>query len=169
MLMSESNPSNPTGSNRPGATAGAFQTPDFAQLSVLLGNLMPLLMRFQFQVLESPVQAGPGSPHFQQPLFPQPMLDHQAAVLLVEDIAAGPLRTLTSYLEVNAPKNSALGDCVPLVTRAKQSFAAHEYGQALNLIWLAYRAITMIQASDPKVPPLQTARQESSDQFSSLH
>jgi len=167
--MSDSNPSNPTGSNRPGTTAGAFQAPDFAQLSVLLGNLMPLLMRFQFQVLEPPVQAGLSGSQFQQPLFPRPMLDHQAAVLLVEDIVAGPLRTLTSYLEANAAKNSAIGDCVPLVTRAQQSYAAREYAQALNLIWLAYRAITMIQASDPKVQPIQTARQELSNQFSSVH
>lgn len=167
--MSESNPSNPAGSNRPGTTAGAFQTPDFAQLSVLLRNLMPLLMRFQFQVLDSPVQAGPGSLHFQQPQFPQLMLDHQAAVVLTEDIVAGPLRTLTSYLEANGSKNSALNDCVPLVTRARQSFAAREYAQALNLIWMAYRAIATIQASDPKVPPIQTARQDPSDQLSSLH
>jgi hypothetical protein len=165
--MSESNPPNPAGSNRPGT--GAFQTPDFGQLAVLLGNLMPLLMRFQFQVLESPVQAGLGHAQFQQPQFQQPMFDHQAALLLVEDIVAGPLRTLASYLEANAPKNSALGDCVPLVAQAKQSFAARDYAQALNVIWMAYRAITMIRASDPKVPPIQTARPDPSDQLSSLH
>jgi hypothetical protein len=162
--MSESNPSNPTGPNRPGAMPGAFQTPDFAQLAVLLGNLMPLLMRFQFQVLEPPVQVGLGNTQFAPPMY-----DHQAAVLLVEDIVTGPLRTLVSYLEANAPKNPALNDCVPLVAQAKQSFAARDYAQALNVIWMAYRAITMIRASDPKVPPLQTARQDASDQLSSVH
>jgi hypothetical protein len=162
--MSESNPSNPTGSNRPGVTAGAFQTPDFGQLAVLLGNLMPLLMRFQFQVLDSPVQGGPGN----MPVSPL-MFDHQAAVLLVEDIVTGPLRTLASYLEANAPKNPALNDCVPLINQAKQSFAARDYAQTLNVIWMAYRAIAMIRASDPKVAPLQTARPDPSDQLSSLH
>jgi hypothetical protein len=162
--MSESNPSNPTGPNRPGAMGGAFQTPDLAQLAMLLGNLMPLLMRFQFQAFESPVQGGLGQARFSEQMF-----DHQAAVLLVEDIVSGPLRTVASYLEGNASKSPALNDCAPLVAQAKQRFAARDYAQALNLIWMAYRAITVIRASDPKVPSIQTARQDSSDQLSSLH
>jgi hypothetical protein len=164
--MSESNPSNPTSSNRPGATAGAFQTPDFSQLAMLLGNLMPLLLRLQSQVLEPPFQASPLQAGLGYPRFPESAFDHQAAVLLVGDIVAGPLRTLTGYLEANAPKNSALNDCLPFVSRAKQSFAAREYAQALNLIGMAYRAITTIRASDPKIPPIHA---DPSEQHSSLH
>jgi hypothetical protein len=71
--MSDSNPSAAT-------AAGLQQSPEIQQLIGLLGNLMPLLLRFQTPGLEQPFLAGAGS----FPV-PDPALDQQAAVNLVSD------------------------------------------------------------------------------------
>jgi len=130
---------------------------------------MPLLLRFQpqgfqSQILEPPFQAGPGN--F---MVPNPALDHQAAVNLVADITADSLRTLSTYLEAHAAQHAGLESCVPIVTQAAHRFAARDYAQAFDLIWLAYRAIETVRAANPQVPPLRTGAQASSDQASSLH
>lgn len=161
--MSESNP-NPTASNRSAAGAAGSPAPDFQQLVALLGNLMPLLLRFQSQVLEPPFQFG-----FGHPTAPDATLDHQAAVSLVEDMIGGSLRTLSGYLDANAGQNGGLNNCVPIVAQATQNLAARNYGQAFNLIWMAYRAIITIRAADPRLPPLRAGGQAASDQHSSIH
>ena len=143
------------------------QPSDIQQLVGLLGNLMPLLLRFQSQafqpqVLEQPFQGGPGNA-----VFSNPALDHQAAENLVRDIIAGSLRTLSAYLETNAGRHAGLENCVPIVTQAAQRFAARDYTEAFNLIWLAYHTIETIRATDPQIPPLRGSGQAPADQTSS--
>src|SRR6266571_2831135 len=151
--MSVSNPSAATASQQP---------PDIQQLVGLLGSLMPLLLRFQSQIPEQSFQAMPGS--F---AIPNPALDRQAAESLIGDMIAESLRTLSAYLEANAGPYASLQSCVPIVTQAAHRFAARDYTQAFNLIWLTYRAIETIRAADPRIPPPRAA---ASDQpSSSIH
>src|SRR5216684_7522141 len=154
--MSASNPS--------AATASQSQpqppTPDIEQLVGLLSGLMPLLLHFQSQTQQQPYQAA----NF---VVPDPALDRQAAESLIGDMIADALRTLSAYLETNAGLHAGLESCVPIVTQAAHRFAARDYAQAFNLIWLTYRAIETIRAADPRLPLL---RQGSTDQTqSSLH
>jgi hypothetical protein len=143
--MPESNPYNPTSSR----STAAGSPPDFQQLVGLLGDLMPLLLRFQSQVLEQPFQGS-----FGQSFLQEPTLDHQAAVSLAEDMIGGLLKKLSGYLNANAGQNVGLNNCTPNLTQATQNLAARNYAQALNLIWMVYRAVTAIRAGDPKLPPL---------------
>lgn len=144
------------------SAATASQSPDIQQLIGLLGSLMPLLLRFQSQTLEQPFQAVPGN--F---VAPNPALDRQAAENMIGDMIAESLRTLSAYLETNAGQYAGLESCVPIVTQAAHRFAARDYAQAFNLIWLAYRTIETIRTADPRIPPPRAA---SSDQTSSsLH
>jgi hypothetical protein len=152
--MSDSNPSAATAS-QPGPS-------DIQQLVGLLGNLMPLLMRLQSQAFEQPFQTMPGS----LPI-PNPVLDRQAAENMIGDMIAESLRALSAFLEANAAQHAGLEYCVPIVTQAAHRFAARDYAQAFNLIWLTYRTIETIRAADPRLPLL---RQGSTDQTqSSLH
>ena len=123
---------------------------------------MPLLLRFQSQTLEQPFQAVPSN--F---VVPNPALDRQAAESLIGDMIAESLRTLSAYLEANAGLYADLQSCVPIVTQAAHRFAARDYAQAFNLIWLTYRAIETIRTADPRIPPPRAA---ASDQTpSSIH
>src|SRR5947207_15722724 len=161
--MAASNPSATTASQPP--------TPDIQQLVGLLGSLMPLLLRLQSQVF--PQQAFPQQafasqafpsqafePSFQSGFgnfaIPNPALDRQAAENFIGDIITEQLRTLSAYLEANAGQYAGLQNSVPIVTQAAHRFAARDYAQAFNLIWLAYRAIETARAADPKVPPPRT-------------
>jgi hypothetical protein len=152
--MSDSNPS--------AATASQPRPSDIQQLVGLLGNLMPLLMRLQSQAFEQPFQTMPGS----LPI-PNPVLDRHAAENMIGDMIAESLRALSAFLEANAAQHAGLENCVPIVTQAAHRFAARDYAQAFNLIWLTYRTIETIRAADPRLPLL---RQGSTDQTqSSLH
>jgi hypothetical protein len=139
--MSASNPS--------GAPAVEPPAADIQQLLALLEGLMPLLLRFQSQTLLQPHRG------FGSSLLPDPALDHQAAANLAGDITASLLRHLSAYLEIHAGRHPGLENCIPIVTQAAHNFAARDYAQALNLIWQAYRVITMVRAIDPQLPPLQ--------------
>ena len=141
----------------------ASQSSDVQQLVGLLGSLMPLLLRFQSQALEQQPFRG-STANF---VIPNPALDHQAAENLVADIIAGSLRRLSGYLEANAGRHTGLENGVPMVTQAAHRFAARDYAEAFNLIWLAYRAIEAVRATDPQLPPLRAAEQVSADQTSS--
>ena len=152
--MSASNPS--------AATASQSQppNPDVEQLVGLLSGLMPLLLHFQSQTQQQPYQAGNFA-------VPDPALDRQAAESLIRDMIAESLRTLSAYLEANAGPYASLQSCVPIVTQAAHRFAARDYTQAFNLVWLTYRAIETIRAADPRIPPPRAA---ASDQpSSSIH
>ena len=151
-------------SNPSAAAASQRQSPDIQQLVGLLGNLMPLLLRFQSQVLEPEFPVGSGSG-----VVPDPALDHQAAVNLVANVTSDSLRTLSAYLEANAGRHAGLESCVPIVTQAVHRFAARDYAQAFDLIWMAYRAIETFRAADPRIPPLRAGGQAPSDQASSIH
>jgi hypothetical protein len=150
--MSVSNPS--------AATASQPKSPDIEQLVGLLGSLMPLLLQFQSQTQEQPFQAG-------NVVVPNPALDRQAAENLIADMIAESLRTLSAYLETNAGLHAGLESCVPLVTQAAHRFAARDYAQAFNLIWLTYRAIETIRAADPRIPPPRAAASHQTS--SSIH
>ena len=97
-------------------------------------------------------------------MLQEPTLDHQAAVSLAEDMIGGLLKTLSGYLDANVGQNAGLNNCAPILAQATQNLAARNYAQALNLIWMVYRAITAIKAADPKLPPLggQSVNQHSS-------
>jgi hypothetical protein len=153
--MSVSNPSAATAS-QPKSQSPA-PDPDFEQLVGLLGSLMPLLLHFQSQTQQQPYQPG-------NVVVPNPALDRQAAENLIGDMIAESLRTLSAYLETNAGLHAGLESCVPNVTQAAHRFAARDYAQAFNLIWLTYRAIETIRAADPRIPPPRAA---ASDQTSS--
>jgi len=176
--MAASNPSATTASQSP--------TPDIQQLVGLLGNLMPLLLRLQSQVFPQQVfpqqafqeafasQAFPSQafePSFQSGFgnfaIPNPALDRQAAENFIGDIITEQLRTLSAYLEANAGQYAGLQNSVPIVTQAAHRFAARDYAQAFNLIWLAYRTIEAARLADPKVPPPRTASVDQT--LSSVH
>lgn len=164
------------------STTGADPSgaPDTQTVIGLLGSLMPLLLQIQLQSRDqSPMPIGPlpmgplppgpmpnGQPGSDQAglgypfgnIAPfNPMLDHQAAIHLVEDITADSLRTLSTFLEAYAPQHRGLESCVPIVTQAARCFAARNHAQTLALIWQAYRVITALRAANPQLPPLRQA------------
>jgi hypothetical protein len=152
--------------NSSAPAASQPQSSDVQQLVGLLGSLMPLLLRFQSQAFEQQQFRG-STANF---VIPNPALDHQAAENLVTDIIAGSLRRLSGYLEANAGRHAGLENGVPIVTQAAHRFAARDYAEAFNLIWLAYRSIEAVRATDPQLPPLRAAEQVSADQTaSSIH
>jgi hypothetical protein len=148
----------------PSAASGGPQSPDLQQLAAMLGHLMPLLLRFQSQVLEPAFQGGPDNA-----VVSNPSLDQQAAVSLAGDITAALLRNLSTYLETNAGQHAGLDSCIPIVTQAAHRFAARDYAQAFNLIWNAYRLIATIRAADPSIPPLQAGAEARSEETQSIH
>src|SRR3981081_4151472 len=140
--MAVSNPSAAT------ASKPKSQSPDLdiEQLVGLLGSLMPLLLHFQSQTQQQPYQAD----NF---MVPNPALDRQAAESLIGGVIAETLRPLSVYLESNAGLHAGLESCVPIVTQAAHRFAARDYAQAFNLIWLANRAIETAPGGAPQQPP----------------
>jgi len=151
-------------SNSSAATASQPKSqssePDIEQLVGLLGSLMPLLLQFQSQTQQQSYQPG-------NVVVPDPALDRQAAENLIGDMIAESLRTLSAYLESNAGLHAGLEGCVPNVTQAAHRFAARDYAQAFNLIWLTYRAIETIRAADPRIPPPRAAAPDQTS--SSIH
>jgi hypothetical protein len=147
--------------------------PDTQTIITLLDGLMPLLLQLQSQY--------PGQGYFRQsgPLppdpglgnlaSPNPMLDHQAASEMIEDINASALRTLSTYLENYANQRAALANVVPLVTQAARCFAARDQAQAFAFIWQAYRAISIARAMDPQLPPPRVAVSGPTSSASVLH
>ena len=152
--MSDPNPS--------AAAASQPRPSDIQQLVGLLGNLMPLLLRLQSQGFEQPLQTMLGNPP-----VTNAVLDRQASENMMGDMIAESLRSLSSYLETNAAQHAGLESCIPIVTQAAHSFAARDYAQAFNLIWMAYRTMETVRAADPRLPLLRRA---STDQTqSSVH
>jgi hypothetical protein len=164
--------------------ASTSAPPDTQTVIGLLGSLMPLLLQIQLQsgdqmYLPSPMPMGPlpmgpmppgpvptGQPSSDQAglgypfgnIAPfNPMLEHQAAIHLVEDINADSLRTLSTFLETYAPQHRGLESCIPIVTQAARCFAARNHAQTLSIIWQAYRVITALRAGNPQLPPLRQA------------
>jgi hypothetical protein len=149
--------------------------PDTQTIIGLLDGLLPLLLQLQSQYPGQGYfgQSGPVSPDFGIGLGnlapPNPMLDHQAASEMIEDINASALRTLSTYLENYANQRATLANVVPLVTQAARCFAARDQAQAFAFIWQAYRAITVARAMDPQLPPPRVAVSGSTSSASVLH
>ena len=149
--------------------------PDTQTLIGLLGSLMPLLLQLQSQYPGQGYfgQPGPVPSDFGiglgNPTSPNPMLDHQAASEMIEDINASALRTLSTYLENYANQRAGLADAVPLVTQAARCFAMHDQAQTFALIWQAYRAITIARAMDPQLPPPRVVASGPTSSASVLH
>jgi hypothetical protein len=139
------------GSGAPAAGAAHASTQDIQNLVALLGSLMPLLTRLQSQSADQLFQFGPINP-----MIPNPMLDHQAAVNLAEDITADSLRRLSAYLETNAPRYQGLEGCVAIAAQAAHCFGIRDYAGAFDLILQAYRVITGARAINPQLPPLRS-------------
>jgi hypothetical protein len=142
----------PTNPASAGASTPDRQQADVQQLIGLLGNLMPLLVRFQSQPFG---QFPAGMPTGVGLGLSQPALEHQAAVTFVGDIVTLALQKLSAYLKTNATRYTSLESCAPIVTQAEQSLAARDYAQAFDLIWQAYRMIVFIRAADSQIPPLR--------------
>jgi hypothetical protein len=148
------------------ASMGPGALPETQTLITLLSNLMPLLQRMQAQIgAPSPIfpeQFQPGLDNFhgqQNPVAPNPLIDHQAAVSFVEDITADSLRNLSTYLELYAEQHQELGIGVSIVTQAARCFSMRDYNQALGLLWQAYRVIAAVRSVNPQLPPLRAGGQ----------
>lgn len=148
------------------AGPGPGPLPDTQTLIALLSSLMPLLQRMQAQMsappsLMTPDQflLGQGGPFGQpNPVAPNPVVDHQAAVSFVEDITADSLRNLSTYLDAHAEHHSELGPCVAVVTQAARYFAMRDFTQAFGLIWQAYRVIAAARIANPQLPTLRAGQ-----------
>ncbi|MGA2056535.1 MAG: hypothetical protein ABSG88_14620 [Bradyrhizobium sp.] len=147
--------------------------PDTQTLIGLLDGLMPMLLQLQSQYPGQGYFGHPGPSDFGVGLGnvtpPNPMLDHQAASEMIEDINASALRTLSTYLENYANQRAGLANAVPLVTQAARCFAMRDQAQAFALIWQAYRAITIARAMDPQLPPPRVAVSGPTSSASVLH
>jgi len=150
-------------------------SPDTQTIIGLLDGLMPLLLQLQSQypgqgyfgqVGPAPSDFGIGPGNLAPP---NPMLDHQAASEMIEDINASALRTLSTYLENYAGQRAGLANAVPLVTQAARCFAIRDQAQAFALIWQAYRAISIARAIDPQLPPPRVAASGPTSSASVLH
>jgi hypothetical protein len=143
-------------SNPPASFTSAPDTPDTRTVVALLEGLLPLLIRMQQSQTfgPPPLQLEPGNL-----MIHNAMLDHQAAVSLVEDMTAESLRILSGYLERHAGEFAELQGCVGVVTQAAYCFAVRDYGQAFALIFQAYRLIIALRAANPQLPPLRALSQ----------
>jgi hypothetical protein len=140
------------------AAPSAPSTQDVQTLIGLLNGLMPLLQRVQ-----SAGQAGLSWP--EHTMFVNPVLEHRAAVNLVENMTTDTLRGLSAYLEANSERWPALEAGGPLVAQAERLRMAGEYAQAFNLIYECYRAIALLRAADPQMPDLRPAEPGSEPRF----
>lgn len=117
-------------------------------LAMALTDLIPLLLRLQSQLGGPQAHAiGLGE------AAPDPMLDHQAAIRLTEDICSDRVRSLNRYLQRHANNFAGLQACKSLVANANRSLSAKDYNQAFALIWQTYRMITTLRAQNPDLPP----------------
>ena len=126
------------------------QARNIQTLISLLGDMMPLLLRIQSLM-------GQASAVAPADLVLNPMIEHQAAVSFVENLAADALQRLSSYLDARTAQTAGIDICRPIVAQAANCLAVHDYAQTFNLIWQAYRLITALRAVDPQLPPLNSA------------
>lgn len=151
MAVSESITSSRAAPQEPSRDPAHAQAQDMQTLISLLGDMVPLLVRIQ-----SPAM-GQASPALPGELTLNPMLDQQAAVCFVENMAADALHSLAIYLEGRTAQSAELDICKPIIAQATNCLAVHDYAQSFNLIWQAYRLITALRAVNPQLPPLRSA------------
>ncbi len=127
-----------------GRGAGA----DTQALVGLLENLVPLLLHFQSQTYGqagAPGLAGDRGTRLEQ----------QAAVAFTEDIILDSLRNLSTYVQRNAGRYPGLDAYSAALADARQALAARDYQRALAQVFDAYRAIAVLRAIRPELPPVR--------------
>ncbi len=142
------------------AASGARNSPPDTQALIgLLENLVPLLLHFQTQSFGPSGSGRLASGHGAQ-------LEQQAAVTFTEDIILDTVRNLSGYLQKNANRYPGLDAYAGVVADAKRALAARDYQAAMALVFEAYRAITILRAVRPELPPIRqrsSAEQASGD------
>lgn len=137
------------------AAGGREARPDAQALIGLLENLVPLLLHLQVQSLGTDTArlgTGPTGP-----------LEQQAAVAFTEDVILDALRNLSGYLQKNASRYPGLEAYRSVVADARRALAAGDYQRALGLVFEAYRAVAILRAIRPELPPV---RQRSAEEQS---
>ncbi len=143
------------GGSRAGDTRNAG-APDTQALVGLLENLVPLLLHFQTQSIG---QLGPLGPEGAR----SAKLEQEAAVAFTEDIILDALRNLSTYVQKNASRYPGLDSYAGILADARRALIARDYQRALSQIFDAYRAIAVLRAIRPELPPV---RQRASDELS---
>lgn len=131
-----------------GKDARAASPDDTKALIGLLENLVPLLLHFRSQTPHAN-----GAIAFAGPQGAE--LEQQAAVTFTEDIILDTLRNLSSYLERNGNRYPGLDTYRSVVERAQQALNERNYQAALALILDTYRAVTVVRAIRPELPPIR--------------
>ncbi|MFN3624288.1 MAG: hypothetical protein ACK4TP_09535 [Hyphomicrobium sp.] len=134
---------------------GRDVAPDTQALVGLLENLVPLLLHFQSQQYGQAGPLGLGGNRGAR-------LEQQAAVAFTEDIILDALRNLSTYLQRNASRYQGLESYSDVVADARRALAARDYQRALAQVFEAYRAIALLRAIRPELPPV---RQRASDEL----
>jgi hypothetical protein len=143
-------------SNSKGATGtsgGRSANADPQALVGLLENLVPLLLHFQTQAFGP---AGPGR-------FaggPGSHIEQQAATAFTEDVLLDALRNLSSYVQKNESRYPGLENYTSVIADARQALFAGDYQRALGLVFEAYRAIAILRAIKPELPPIRQRSDE---------
>jgi hypothetical protein len=135
------------------APDGQLSRPDAQALAGLLENLVPLLLHFQSQSYGQQGQQGYAGANIR--------LEQQAAIAFTEDIILDTLRNLSTYVQRNSGRYPGLDAYSSVVADAKRALAARDYQRALSQIFDAYRAIAVLRAIKPELPPV---RQRNSDE-----
>jgi hypothetical protein len=139
------------------AAAGETQT-----LIGLLEELLPLLL--QIQSRSSPPNGALHSPWQQGG-----ELEQQAAIAFTEDIILDALRNLSNYLQQNAARYPALESYTNVIANARQALTARDYAAAFASIFDAYRAITVVRAIRPELPPIRQRAQNEQGSTGAVH
>lgn len=136
---------------------GRDAAPDAQALAGLLENLVPLLLHFQTQSFgpSGPLGLAGGR---------GAKLEQQAAIAFTEDIILDALRNLTAYLQRNGSRYQGLEAYSEVISDARRALAARDYQRALAQVFDAYRAVALLRAIRPELPPV---RQRASDEIGS--
>ncbi|CAN1722110.1 conserved protein of unknown function [Hyphomicrobium sp. 1Nfss2.1] len=145
-------------SNSQGASAGYSgggrdADLDPQRLVGLLENLVPLLLHLQTQSFG---QAGPlGYAEGRGA-----RLEQQAAVAFTEDVILDALRNLSTYVQRNSGRYQGLDAYGTVIADARRALAAQDYQRALTKIFEMYRAIAVMRAIRPELPPVRQRGQD---------
>jgi hypothetical protein len=148
-----------TGSQSSTDRAGGDRNPaaETQTLIGLLEDLLPLLLQFQSRSQPPKGALATGE------------LERQAAIAFTEDIILDALRNLSSYLQQNASRYPALENYTDVISRARQALAARDYQATFALIFDAYRAITVVRAIRPELPPIRQRAQNEQVSAGAVH
>ncbi len=145
--------SNSQGANAGFSGDGREANLDPQRLVGLLENLVPLLLHLQTQSFG---QAGPlGSPEGRGA-----RLEQQAAVAFTEDVILDALRNLSAYVQRNSGRYQGLDAYGSVIADAKRALATRDYQRALTQIFDMYRAIAVMRAIRPELPPVRQRGQD---------